>query len=272
MTKVEILDKFKLDVFNIPIEAKKLSFDLNFLEYDVRYYFYGLFQNTVNQYYLGWNILFFFEEVDSKKIYKLYFDENLDEFKKNHIEKLFFIQDAKPKETYQRNLNGNLILRSFATFETCINLIFEKLCNKDEFNTYVAKKIKDENSFINNNDFSNAQKEAIIKKLTPDISLHKKIRFITKKMGCYEERENDLTFIEFISDYRNCLIHNNGIFNKNGHEKEYFGSKFIFAKGKELVIQEESLLINWKICFEMKAIFTRLITNLNHDGLIEYPD
>ena len=82
MTKVEILDQFKLKVFNIPIEAKKLSFDLNFSEYDVRYYFYGLFQNTANQYYLGWNILFFFEEVDSKKIYKLYFDENLDEFKK----------------------------------------------------------------------------------------------------------------------------------------------------------------------------------------------
>lgn len=140
MTKIEILDKFKLDVFNIPIEAKKLALNLNFSEYDVRYYFYGMLQNITNQYYLGWNILFFFEEVDSNKIYKLYLDENSDEFKKNHIEKLFFIQDTKPKETYQRNLNGNLILRSFASFETCINLIFENLCNTEDFRKYITKK------------------------------------------------------------------------------------------------------------------------------------
>lgn len=274
MTKMEILNQFKLDVFNIPIEAKKLANDLNFSEDDVRYNYYGLLQNNLNQYYLGWNMLFFFEMVDSNEIYKLYINQNLDEFKKNHIEKLFFIQDAKPKETYQRNLNGNLILRSFSSFETCINLIFEKLCYKEEFNTYVTQQqIKDKNSFINNNNFSDAQKEVIIKNLPPDIPLHKKIRYLTKKMeSSYKERKNDLEFIAFISDYRNCLIHNNGIFNKNGTNKEYFGSKFIFEKRKELIIQENDILINWKICLELKAIFTRIISNLKHTELIEYPD
>lgn len=272
MTKIEILDKLKSDVVNIPFEADNLSTDFNFTKNDVRYYFYGLFQNTINQYYLGWNILFFFEEVDSNEIYKLYTDQNLNEFKKNHIEKLFFIQYAKPKETYQKNLNRNLVLSSFSTFETCINLIFENLVNKEDFNEYLKKMtLTEEKSFLNY--FDENQKTRIISKLLINHSLHKKYRFLSKNKYDFM-RKDDLDFIKFISDYRNSLIHNNGIFNNQGYEKEVFGVKFIFEKGKEVLIEENenSFLLNWEISFKMKQIFTRLISNLKHPELILYPD
>jgi len=272
MTKIEILDKLKSDVVNIPFEAENLSTNFNFTKNDVRYYFYGLFQNTINQYYLGWNILFFFEEVDSTEIYKLYNNQNLNEFKKNHIEKLFFIQDEKPKETYQRNLNRNLVLSSFSSFETCINLIFDNLVNKEEFNNFLNVTTRiDEKSFLKN--FDENQKTRIISKLSINHSLYKKYRFLSKNK--YDSmRKDDLDFIKFISDYRNSIIHNNGIFNTQGYEKEVFGVKFIFEKGKEVLIQknENSFLINWKICLKMKEIFTRLISNLKHSELIEFPD
>jgi len=130
---------------------------------------------------------------------------------------------------------------------------------------------EDEKSFLKN--FDETQKNIIISKLFNDNYLHKKYRFLSKDKYDSNIRKDDLDFIKFISDYRNCLLHNNGIFNKNGYEKEYFGSKFIFTKGRELVINENgnSFLINWNICFKMKEIFTRLISNLNHNGLIEYP-
>ncbi len=274
MTKIEILDKLKFDVANIPFEVEKLSSDINFKKNDVRYYFYGLFQNTINQYYLGWNMLFFFEEVDSKEIYKLYINQNLNEFKKNHIEKLFFIQDSKPKEAYQRKLNGNLILSSFSSFETCINLIFEKIATESDkrkiildMNLSYLKKINK----LKLNEVANSIIEENILKST-FIPLVRKFRYLINNVYSKENKVNDIKFIEFISEYRNCLSHNNGIYSKDRYEAEYFGYRFLFEKGKDFFMEGEGFLINWKICFEMKEIFTRLISNLDYKELIEYPD
>ena len=153
----------------------------------------------------------------------------------------------------------------------CINLIFENLCNTEDFRKYITKKNQWKRKIIFKKIWWRP-KNFIIDKLFNDNSLWKKYSFISKDKLSEEDKKKDIEFIEFISDYRNCLIHNNGIFNKNGYEKDYFGSKFIFIKGKEVIIQNDSLLINWEICFEMKAIFTRLISNLNHKELIEYPE
>lgn len=287
MTKTEILDKLKFDIKSIDNEADKLCNELNFSKKDVRYYFYGMFQSITDEYYLGLNAFFFFECVNPHKIFKQYEEENLTDFKNNHTKELFFsqldprdltsIQNKKIKiERYKHSLKRNLILGSFSSFETCINLIFESICNKDDYNNYVNKIIKvEKKSFLKN--FDNNQQTIIIEKLLRDISLQRKYRFLTKDIKnelFKKNRGEDIKFIDFISKYRNCLLHNNGIYNDDKYEREYFGSKFIFEKGKEYRIEnvEKTSLTHWKIAFEMKSVFTRLIKNLNHNELIEYPE
>jgi len=286
MTKIEILDKLKSDIHSISFKADDLATELKFFKIDVRYYFYGLFQSVTSEYYLGLNTFFFFEHIDHNKIFDMYVKNELIDFKNNHIKELFFSQlDARDSvsienkkikiERSKHNLERNLILGSFAVFETCINIIFEEFCDIDEFNSYVIKEMKRDNSFISKNDFTDVQKEIIIKNLTLEISLHKKMRFLTKKIANYNERKKDLDFIDFISKYRNCLSHKNGIYNVEKYEKEYFGSKFILEKGKEYKIEdieENPISSHWKIAFEIKSIFTRLISNLIFIELIEYPN
>lgn len=286
MTKVEILDKLNFDIDSIENQAEKLSDELSFSKKDVRYYFYGLFQGVTDEYYLGLNTYIFFEFVDPHKTFILYEEEKLINFKNNHIKKLLFTQvdprdliSIKNKEIkikrYKHNLERNIILGSFASFETCINLIFEHLCNEHDFEKYAIEKIKkNEKSFLNKYEFNDIQKNVIIEKFRLESSLYKKYGFLTENKLDKVTRGIDLEFIKFISIYRNCLLHNNGIYNKTKYEKEYFGSNFIFEKGKQYRIEstEETPLSHWKISFEIKAIFTRLITNLNHNELIEYPD
>ena len=275
MTYRELLDKLKSDIENITNETEYLTKELNLKNNDARKDFFGLFQTVIDEYYLGLNTFIFFKTNNPVNIYKIYVYENEIKLLDNHIRKLFAIKENEVlKKKYINNLEKNLILGCFAVFETCVNLIFNKIYEESKFHEFVIQEIKkDESKFLNQNDFNENQKGKIIEKLFDKLTLHKKFRYLSKDKYSKEIRTTDLEFIKFISDYRNCIIHSNGICN-NDFKKTYFNSIFIFKKNHtvKIINKEDFSFTSWSICFEMKDIFIRLIKTINYDELIEYPE
>ena len=77
---------------------------------------------------MGLNTFIFFKTNNPVNIYKIYVYENEIKLLDNHIRKLFAIKENEVlKKKYINNLEKNLILGCFAVFETCVNLIFNKL-------------------------------------------------------------------------------------------------------------------------------------------------
>ena len=157
MTKREILDTLKFDIEKISSERESIAKGLNISENDVRVNFFGLFQTVIDEYYLGFNTYIFFETVNQIEIFEQFVYKNEIEFLENHIRKLFAIRENPIlKNKYINNLEKGIILGTFATFEACVNLIFNKICDKTEFQNFVISKIKkEENSFLKHLTFLN---------------------------------------------------------------------------------------------------------------------
>ena len=160
MTYRELLDKLKSDIENITNETEYLTKELNLKNNDARKDFFGLFQTVIDEYYLGLNTFIFFKTNNPVNIYKIYVYENEIKLLDNHIRKLFAIKENEVlKKKYINNLEKNLILGCFAVFETCVNLIFNKIYEESKFHEFVIQEIKkDESKFLNQNDFNENQK------------------------------------------------------------------------------------------------------------------
>ncbi|MDR6373038.1 hypothetical protein J2795_004226 [Chryseobacterium bernardetii] len=253
---------------SIKVQIKKLDYHKD----DVRHGFFGLYYSSIYDYYIG-NVFFQVAKYIARG--QIQFAENIYGFRV-HAQRLYEVQKYPLLvQGYNGNLNRNILLNVWTSFETSVSLIFEKIITEDDIlkiilklNTKIVKAIENINDI---------DKEIIIDTLvkTSFIPINRKFNYIIqyKKENYLGDLEDERNFLDFVIKLRNCIIHSNGVYYGKDFYYRFNDEEFLF-KNKEILIQRGSDRgdVYLKISIKLKEIFENLIHCVKDIKYIEYPD
>lgn len=241
---------------SIAIELIKNGID----QKDVRVAFFELFQNL----YIV--------------LYRVYSYIDSEQFKKDSEQIYFYIQgkdDKKDKINLIANLNYNLIIDTWSTFELCISQICKKIL-PPESNDKLLKS--------NFNRTMKIIKTGLSSELIEDLLLNQKLKYIEHvsinlktdqifNIAQYQAFQLDKKFLLFYGKCRNS-IHSNYVYYGKPFSFKFKGVTFTFEPEKP--IKQEP--VNWEqdlsifyLTVELREIYFRIISNFKYDGLIFDP-
>ena len=240
---------------------------LDYDKSDIRHSFYGLFYSITYDYYLGHISLNMASLISEKKVF---FDEKTTGYSV-HYARLREIQTIE--ELYYGfigSLNRNLILSTWTTFELSISDIFDAIIDRET----KTKIILDLNSKIvkATSDLNQDNKQIVLDHLVrySFVPIVRKFRAVVNKDKYDRDYKSDVKLLEFLSSYRNCMLHSNGIYNGKNFTYEYNEATFSFENGKMFREINSYPYVYWDLAYELKAIFTSLHNSLDYKGVIEY--
>jgi hypothetical protein len=252
------------------LETEKVKEEIHSLKYeklDVRHSFYCLFYTITYNYYLG-QVSYTLSKLMANE--RVTFHEKDIDFS-NHFHRITQIAKIELMEMgFFAALNRNVILNSWTAFELAISDIFNTICVDNEkdkiiidLNHKIIKAI---------GDLAQENQEVVIKSLTKStfIPLIRKFRNLVDKKKYKRNYKQDLEFLTFVNAYRNCMLHSNGIYNGKNFEYEYNEVKYEFIDQEMFSETNHYPYVYWDMAFEIKNIFSTLITCVNHKELIEY--
>lgn len=252
----------------IKVQIKKLNYHKN----DVRHGFFGLYYSSIYDYYIG-NV--FFQLAKHIADGQIQFTEKIYSFRA-HAQRLYEIQKHPILiQGYKGNLNRNILLNVWTSFETSVSLIFEKIILEDDIPKIILKLNEKIVKAIESVDA--IDKKIIIDTLvkTSFIPINRKFNYIIKykKENYLGKLEDERKFLDFVVKLRNCIIHSNGVYHGKDFYYKFDGEEFLF-KDKEILIQRgpDNSEVYLKISIRLKEIFENLIECVKDIKYIEYPD
>ena len=175
---------------------------------------------------------------------------------------------------YHGDLNRNIVLGTWTTFELSISLIFDFLVDDFEYDNIVksinAKLVKAMSSLEENN------KAIIIEILRKSsfVPLIRKMNFIVKhnKEAYGGNLTEDRNFVEFVNKLRNCMVHSNGYYYGQYYYYEFRETVFEFQNKQIFTDVGENRNVYLDISLRLKEIFTNLCNCVSDVEFIPYPD
>jgi hypothetical protein len=263
MTLENLLDITK----NLQAEVKELPWH----EDDVRHSFFGLYYSTLYDFYLGKSTFRLMQLIVQGDVM---FTHKIADYHP-HAQRLHEI----PRSTilsrgYHGDLNRNIILGTWTTFELSISLIFDFLVDDFEYDNIVkslnAKLVKAMSSLEESN-------KAIIMEIlrkSSFVPLIRKMNFIIKhnKELYGGNLTEDRDFVEFVNRLRNCMIHSNGYYHGLDYRYEFRDTVFEFNNKQIFTEVGENRDVYLDISLKLKEIFTNLCLCVSDIKLIPYPD
>jgi hypothetical protein len=239
---------------------------------DVRHSFFGLYYSSIYDYYIGKASYRLAEFIGNGDVQ---FTEKVYPFK-NHAQRLFEIQDLELlSRGYHGNLNRNIILGVWTSFELSISLLFEYLVTKDDLEIIIDKINSKLIKAIEH--LEDKEKSIVTDSLRKSafIPLIRKFNFIVKRIpNCYSGNlKEDREFLNFAVKLRNCMIHSNGVY----HGKDYyykFGEEEFKFTDKQMFHQKgpNNREVYIDIAIQIKTVFKNLMNCMNDIEYIEYPE
>jgi hypothetical protein len=260
-TLLEYTEKIKEEISELELHSD-----------DVRHSFFGLYYSSIYDFYIGktsYRLAEFIGKGDVK------FTEQVYPFN-IHAQRLFEIQDLELlSRGYHGNLNRNIILGVWTSFELSISLLFEHLVTKsdleliiDKLNSKLIKAIKNLDDKEKNIIIDSIRKSAFI-------PLMRKFNFLVKRNpNCYAGNlKEDREFLNFAVKLRNCMIHSNGIYHGKDYYYKFDQEEFKFTN-KQMFEQKgpNNRDVYLDIAIHIKTIFKNLLNCVNDIEHIEYPD
>lgn len=237
---------------------------------DVRHGFYGLLYSAQYDYYLGNVTMGLAEQIGKGKVF---FKPEI--FSMNeHIRRL---EETSRLELLRHGFNStqsrNLILSSWTSFETCVNLLFNFISTEEDRWSLVKQmnnKLTKAISHLESN--FQATIMELLRKST-FIPLIRKYNFIVKR-GNHEYPGNlksDREFLELLGTMRNCLVHSNGIYHGKPKEYSFMGTSFIFPDNEIFKMKGTNEDIDWDLSVELMAVFERTAALTSQIAFVPYP-
>lgn len=259
------IDKLKEVVDSI----KKLIYQLDFQDNDIRKAYFENLYSIVNEFYLG---KIYFEISTQIKNGKIKFDSDIIDLKP-HLLRVYEVADH-PLLTngFHNNLNRKLFIDSFTYFEITIDLCFDNLKTDDsikkivtELNSKIIKLIKECDN-----------KKEIINLIinTSFIPLIRKFKFLAKRqIDCYGiNYKEDIKFIEFCTKLRNCVLHSAGYYKGRDFEFEFENVKFIFKNDEFIEMKGDNDYVFLKLNERLTNIAKQVFNCFNDIDYLKYPD
>jgi len=259
------------ELLQLTDDCKEEIAELPWHDDDVRHSFFGFYYSTIYDYYIGKSVFRLAQLIGEGNVL---FKGEIYDFKA-HAKRLYEIQDHPLLATgYHNDLNRNIALGTWTSFEHSISLIFEYLVTDFEYDAIIktinAKLVKAisslEESYI-------AAIFEILKK-SSFVPLIRRFNFIIErnKNQYIGDLRADREFIEFVSRLRNCMVHANGYYHGNYFRYEFNETVFEF-KDKAIFSQTgQNLNIYLEMCIKLKEIFKNMCACISEVENIPYPE
>lgn len=252
---------------NLQTEVKELTWH----EDDVRHSFFGLYYSTLYDFYLGQSTFKLMQLIVQGDVM---FTKNIVDYQP-HAQRLHEIpRSSILSNGYHGDLNRNIILGTWTTFELSISLIFDFLVNDFEYDDIVksvnAKLVKAMSTLEENN-------KAVIMEIlrkSSFVPLFRKMNFIVKQNkelyggNLLEDRE----FVEFVNKLRNCMVHSNGYYHGSDYKFEFNKTIFEFKNKQIFTEKGDNRNVYLEISLKLKEIFTNLCLCIPNIDFIPYPN
>jgi hypothetical protein len=256
---------------DLTLTIKSIIYNLKFKENDVRKAYFENLYSIINEFYHG---KIFFKISQEIKNSTIKFDSSIIALEP-HVLRIYEVAEHKQlSDAYHNELNRKLFVDSFTNFETTISLCFDSIVDESGMNKIVED--------LNRNlikicqDLSEETKKVLIKELRKNafIPLVRKFRYLSKlNDNCYSfDYKEDLRFIEFCSNLRNCVSHSAGYYKGKDFEYEFENIKFIFKNEAFLEMRGENDYVFIKINERLTNIIYALNNCMKTIDFIKYPD
>jgi hypothetical protein len=184
------------------------------------------------------------------------------------------------KRSYSNNLNRGFFIWSFSNFEVCVTIFCNAVLSDEKIEHLLNHSLNEITAILKNIPIDekillNLNKNLRKSHLT-HVPLIRKIDMLLKACGnqYFGDKNDDREFLVFLSRFRNT-VHSNWVY--FGKDYEYFlfnGAHFIFRNGMQTVwsnpYNDDGTRIFIDIFDCVKEIWRKLISNISHDGLIEF--
>jgi hypothetical protein len=251
---------------NIKLEINNSTWQKN----DVRLNFYKLYYTTIYDFYIG-NVYHQLAEYINEG--KVFFSPEILHFE-NHLNLLREIPtNAILKNSFSGNLNRNVFIGTWSSFELSVSQIFENITTDSDLENIIKDMNKKLLNSINDNEENDSDLILELLKKSSFIPINRKFEFIVKKNKAKytKDLKNDYCFLELVTNLRNCLLHSNGLYHGRKNLRfEFAATTFTFEKGKPFKQIGNNPNLYFDIANKIKEVFTSIsITTAEIEFIID---
>lgn len=239
---------------------------------DIRHSFYGMQFDILNNYYLTSVALEIAKIIPSGDVMV-----SAEAVPSEHIRRLMELGiEPGLEQSFKNNNHRRILIDSWSAFEFAVSVICAFILTQreqdellsEQYDTIIGKL----NGVVLEPKHVDRLKKALTKKHLPHVPINRKCDMLFKKVHNYPRSiATDKEFLLFYGRYRNC-IHSNYFYYGTDCDYTFGDVKFEFRNGQSLFQSEYDSTYKVRLLIELITIFTALVSSIDHDALIPYPD